>query len=118
MNGDRIRGKVRQNGNSAGIGLRVETGVKHHDVSGHPIVNIAPEGDDSGTVELNRWGLSDVEGDVKGLGQAEGVNMMLNVILIRKAHGTSHWDDGKGREKLAILLKNFQLDRGGRIFLS
>jgi hypothetical protein len=118
MNGDWICGHVRQNGKSARIGLRVESGIKHHDVSGHPIVDIAPESDDSGAVELNWRGLSDVEGDVKCLGQTEGINMMLDVILIRKANGASHGNDREGREKLAVLLNNLQLDRGRRIFLS
>ena len=118
MKGDRICGHVRQNGNSVRIGLRVESGIKHHNVSGHPIVDIAPEGDDAGAIELYWRGLSDVEGDIECLGQTEGINVMLNVILIGKAHGTSHRDHREGREKLAVLLNNLQLHWAGRIFLS
>ena len=78
-------------------------------------MDIAAEGDDAWTVELDRGRLPEIERDVERLGQAEGIDMVLDVILVGKPHGASHRDHGDHRQELATPLNDFPLQRSPRI---
>jgi hypothetical protein len=81
-------------------------------------MDVAPQGDNARTFELNGFGrLPDVERDVECLRRAKGVDMMLDVIPIRKTHDASDGDNSNRRNKLAVFLHDFRLNGGQRFLL-
>jgi hypothetical protein len=81
-------------------------------------MDVAPQGDNARTFELNGFGrLPDVERDVERLRRAEGVDMMLDIIPIWKTHDASDGDNRNRRNELAVFLHDFRLNGGQRFLL-
>ena len=55
-----LGGQVPKRRDSLGVGLREDSSIEHDDVCCHPVMDVASQRDNSGTVKLNRRGDSPI----------------------------------------------------------
>src|SRR5258708_2945194 len=84
--------QMNDGGSAVRTGLSEIGTTQDHDVRDHPIVDVAPERNDSGLVEDDRFRLATVERDLKSLGFRKRIDLGLHAISIRKKNAGIHHD--------------------------
>src|SRR5687768_6892288 len=110
------RGEITELGAAALSGRKVRR-IHDHDVRAHLLVNVAADGYDSGRVELDGDGrLADVQGKLKAPRRRDGVDLVTDVVAVRKLDPRSRLHRKDVRHEVAVFLihdRDFAADRNG-----